>query len=334
MNEHEATALLEALVEPLEVRTPPTDELLARGRRAQARRRRVTVIGAAAAVAVTMGGIALAVRSAGETSSGPEHPGFTSTLPTPTHPPLRDLDGDQLLGFWEPVTVLGVAAPDRSTVGILQFRRSEVVTEHGCAIFTGRFRLGNSGSVSLGRLDERPMRCPPGFFEESLVPDSTAVLRSATRLQVVDGLLTIFDEDWTELGVYERHWGDVQPGELVGRWAPVELFGHPPSLEGILSPTMPGVRFWEDHYTADDGINETSGAFRVRESGEFDLVGHQFSTLVGCVPSDDEGMAAGQCKKVRNPEVLDVATRVQLLDGLLTFYSAEGTGIGVYHRVR
>lgn len=140
------------------------------------------------------------------------------------------------------------------------------------------------------------MKCPSGFAEVNLVPDSTPVLRRAARLQIVDGLLTVFDEEWTELGVYERHWVDVQ--------------------------------------SADDGTNETSGAFRVGGSGQFDLVGDQVSTLVGCVHADPNGAPTGQCEKVRNPEVLDVARRVQLLDGLLTFYNAEGTAIGVYHRFR
>ena len=334
MNEYEATALLEALVEPLEVGTPPTKELLARGRRTQVRRRRMTVLSAAAAVAVTMGGVAIVAGTERDASPGPEHPATTSTVPTPTHPPLRNVDGDDLLGSWQPVTVLGETVSGRGHVGIVQFTRAEVVTQHGCAIFTSRFRLGISGAVALGRLDERPMKCPPGFSERNLVPDSTPVLRDATRLQIVDGLLTLFDADWTELGVYERHWVDVQPGELVGRWAPIELFGEPPSFEGTLARTMPLVRFWEDHYSADDGTNDTTGALRVGESGQFDLVGRQAMTLVGCFHTDPKGTPIGQCRKVRNPEVLDNATRVQLLDGLLTFFNAEGTAIGVYHRVR
>jgi len=37
---------------------------------------------------------------------------------------------------------------------------------------------------------------------------------------------------------------------------------------------------------------------------------------------------------VQNPDVLNVAARLQLRDNLLTFYDADGTEIGRYHRVR
>lgn len=144
MNEHEATALLEGLVDQLEVGPPPTQALVVRGRRTQARRTAMTVLGATAAVAVTMGGVAVVAGTERDSSPGPYHPATTSTAPT--HPPLRDLDGDDLLGFWQPVTVLGETVSGRGHVGNLQFRRSEVVTQHGCAIFTA-----GTGSASVVR---------------------------------------------------------------------------------------------------------------------------------------------------------------------------------------
>jgi hypothetical protein len=113
-------------------------------------------------------------------------------------------------------------------------------------------------------------------------------------------------------------------------------FQRRPNFEGT---SLAGHLVGEGEATKGLRVEQGRGVRGVRgravgASGQFDLIGRQATTLVGCIHTDAKGAPTGQCKKVRNPEVLDVATRVQFLDGLLTFYNAEGTAIGVYHRVR
>ena len=86
---------------------------------------------------------------------------------------------------------------------------------------------------------------------------------------------------------------------------------------------MPLLRFEADTVIADDGMNDTSGHFALATGGVWSTA-DLGTTLVGCL---------GDCPKVRNPDVIQSAVRVQLIDGLLAFYDADGHVIGLYLRV-
>jgi hypothetical protein len=328
MNEHEATALLEALVDPLEVGTAPTEALVARGRRTQARRRAVTVLGGAAAVAVTLGGVAVVAGLDRNGSGGPDRPAEATTAPFTPKRVWDNVTVDDLSGHWRPVSLLGEPVPqqkDWTPDGIYFDNRHRLATTtpDGCGGISGIFRLWQDGRFCP--ILEEPFYgygCGRHAHPEVLNED---VLTTAYRVQVVAGVLTFYDANDTRIATYHRHWKPVDTAALIGSWKPTRLFGQRPSIQGMSIRSMPVVIFRADSYTAEDGINLTHGRYAVGRSGGF-RSWDESHTLVACGPT------MADCG-VGNPGVLIGAARLQLRRNLLTFHDADGTEIGRYQRV-
>jgi len=323
MTEHDTTALLDQLVARVEPGAPPLALIVARGRRTRTRRRVTGVVAAAAAVAVLAGGTAVLARPGTSSHPGP----LTSPTPTvtATQQAFEDVALHDLIGWWLPLHVSGQADPaPGSEAGLIRVGDHEVATTHACTVWGGSIDGGLGGAV-VTDLSSGEMRCPPGYAEDQMVPDSSVVLRDAQRVQVAGDLLTFYGADDRVLGTYQRDWVPVRPGQLVASWRPVRLFGEEPQP---VKGRMPLLHFHGsfggegDWVSADDGINDTSGQFEIGDGGTWST-SDLGSTLVGCL---------GDCQKVRNPDVIQSAVRVQLINGWLAFYGTDGHVIGLYRR--
>jgi len=203
-------------------------------------------------------------------------------------------------------------------------RRLMTSTADGCGGVSGHFRLGQDGRFRP-ILEEPfyPYGCDMRPHPE--IPNED-VLQTAYRVQVVAGVLTFYDPQDTQIATYSRYWETVDPAALLGRWRPVRLFGERVSVEGTRFRRIPLVTLRDDSYTAEDGINETQGHYAVGSSGKF-RSWDEFTTLLPCGPTvEDCGIG--------NPWLLMQAARLQLRGNVLTFYDADSTEIGRYHRVR
>ena len=325
MIEHDTTALLDQLVARVEAGVPPTELILARGVRARTRRRFVGALTVAVAVIVLVGGTAVLARP--DTSSQPDPQ--TSPTPTVTKPLFRDVAFDDLVGLWLPVRLTGPAVPwAGSEWGAVWFGDGVVSTTHDCTSWSGSIHnfsgVGGFNTV----LEPSFQRCLAGAAEMDVGPDSSIVLRRARWVQLTGDLLTFYGMRDRVLGTYQRDWMPVRAGQLIGSWRPLRLFGEEPQR---VNGRMPLLRFLTEtsllglplqRVVADDGVNDTSGLFRLG-SGAAWCTSDLGTTLVGCL---------GDCPKVRNADVIQSAVRVQLVNGLLAFYDADGHMIGLYRR--
>ncbi len=362
MNEHETTELLERLVAPLEPNEPPIWDLMERGRRERGRRRGITALVVAAAVAGVVGGTAALAGQLPDSSTGPVRPPATSPTGDP-QPAERELNDIDLNGQWVPREVLGevIDSGNAYVPGVLFHGPRLTFSTDGCELAMGPFSAGPQGEFSVGELNYTTPYCvdEPGTFVQ--VPNNQVVLQAA-RLQVVDGVLRFYDKDWELLGIYDRAWSAVESEDLRGTWRLVSRSDRSLSLdelgqsldrEELRSRAL--VRLFEDRYEAGDGINTTFGRYEVGDRGEF-RDWDQSTTLVGCltvieprdgvpayppvepmpvVPPTTQPVLRDECETVPNAEIIDAATRVQWFDkmSLLVFYGDDGMSIGVYSQV-
>ena len=248
---------------------------------------------------------------------------------TPKVSKFRDVAFDDLVGLWLPVQLTGPAVPWAGTEwGAVWFGDGVVSTTHDCTSWSGSIDnfsgVGGFNTV----LEPSFQRCLAGAAEMDVGPDSSIVLRRARWVQLTGDLLTFYGMRDRVLGTYQRDWMPVRAGQLIGSWRPLRLFGEEPQR---VNGRMPLLRFLTEtsllglplqRVVADDGVNDTSGLFRLG-SGAAWSTSDLGTTLVGCL---------GDCPKVRNADVIQSAVRVQLVNGLLAFYDADGHMIGLYRR--
>ena len=316
MNEHEAGALLERLVEPVDSGMAPVAVIVARGRGSRTRRRGAVALAAAASVAVVVGVTTLAGRPESGTPN-PLPPVSSGPSQTGTEPVFRDVSFDDLIGAWRPISALGVVPEPGTDWGEIWFHDGQVWTSHDCTVWHGLIHQFGQGAFSSGLKPASLMECFPG--QSGLEPDSALVLRQTRRITLVGDELTFYGSGDAVLGTYTRNWLDVSAAELVGSWRPIRLFGEEPQR---INGRLPLLSFSGNAVVADDGVNDTSGAFAIGEGGAWST-GRLGTTAVGCI---------GGCPLVRNPDVIMSATHVQLFNGELAFFDAESHLIGLYHR--
>src|SRR5262249_41883236 len=115
---------------------------------------------------------------------------------------------------------------------------------------------------------------------------------------------------------------------LAGRWRPVSIAGY--SGPGVGSGYGPPLRFdVNGRWSGSDGCNTAHGTYQLSRTGilHLGLVG---LTLAGCTyarsPQHPHG---GEVPPVPFPYA---ATRVELVDGRLTFFARDGNQIAQYER--
>jgi hypothetical protein len=324
MNEHEASALLERLVEPLDAGVAPVAAIVARGRGSRTRRRGVAVMAAAASVAVVVGATTLLGRPEAGTPN-PLPPVSSGPSQTVTEPVFRDVSFDDLIGEWRPVSVFGVVPEPGTDWGAIWFGDGWVSTSYECTHWQGMIHQFGGQGVFSAMVKPTTMRsCLPGPDGSWREPDSASVLRKARRITLVGDELAFYGKGDAVLGTYTRNWLDVSADDLLGSWRPIRLFGQEAHRFNGRLPLLHFDGHWADAdwVRADDGINDTSAHLRLGPSGRWSVFDTSITT-VGCV---------GGCPLVRNPDVITSATHVQLFNGALAFFDADSHLIGLYHR--
>ncbi len=325
MNEREATALLEGLVEHVEVGAPPTSVIVRQGRRTSVRRRGLVAVGAAASVAVVLGGVAAVTWTGSESSGGPEGPSITSTSPLPEQR-WREVAAEDLSGTWSPLEVLGEPVTERvDDPGWSIFfdggRGVSASAGDGCNRFSMLFDLGEDGRIRTRNGVQTQIGCsrPP-----SSEPANREVLGRAARVQVGDGRLTFYDDSDAVLGVYERAWREVRFEDLSGRWRPIEALGRAVAVSAAQSF---GLRFSDGELNA---VSTRCAGGR----GDFDLGSQGTFTLSNIVSwaSNCPALPQTEPPQVDSLAMVSRAARVQVSNGVLTLHDADGTEIGRYRR--
>jgi len=306
-------------VEPVDSGVAPVAAIVARGRGSRTRRRGAVALAAAASVAAVVGATALLGRPEGGTPT-PLPPLSSGPSQTVTEPVFRDVSFDDLIGAWRPVSALGVVPEPATDWGEIWFHDGQVFTSYGCTYWHGpTHSFGGPGDFDAVLSPSEIRSCLPGAVGSGLEPDSGRVLREARRITLVGDELTFVGSGGAVLGTYTRNWLDVSAGELSGRWRPIRLFGE--EAQRINGRVML-LSFYGDRVSAADGVNTTSGTFAIRRGGIW-TTSYLGSTLVGC---------GGPCARVRNPDVIESASRVQFLGDLLAFFGADSHLIGLYRR--
>lgn len=134
--------------------------------------------------------------------------------------------------------------------------------------------------------------------------------------------------------------GDVPPpfevvteiSQVVGSWSPLTLFGR--TVDPSRWPGAPTALTFSDPadfqglswYSAGDGLNTTSGRYRLGPDGTFSVVRRTVaSTLVGCIT---------RCARLANPAAVRDTTALRIdASGHLVLLGDDGRVFGTYERV-
>jgi len=112
----------------------------------------------------------------------------------------------------------------------------------------------------------------------------------------------------------------VTEAALVGKWRPVSVSGYHGPLTSPPLGFAPLLSFdGKGRWSGSDGCDSLiAGSYQLSQGGTFHLAEH-FSTAIGCLSS-------------RRVPIPDVAVRVELLNGRLTFFDRNGRQLAQYER--
>lgn len=339
MNEDDITTLLDRLGRDIEVAHAPVVAVTDAGRQRLRWRHRVQV-GAVAAVVLALGGGGLAIQQQlTADTTGPNQPAAAATW-TPS-----------LVGAWTPIFLRGSSTPTHPTAEPIVFARehaSGVLMWRGsdeCNGYDGVFRVSQGGAIRLGANETATPRCAWLRGAPSL-DSSVGVVTSASRVQLTGHRLLFTDASGTLIGIFVRYYPTVLPpvpsplpgrvptkSELtVGNW--IGPIGEVAPALG--STTQRSTVTFEHHvaipsipnatnltWSGYDGCNWVNGFVLLSSSSGFSTLGNS-TTLRGCLTRS--GPASPQ--RVTAADIVEAATQVRLVDGMLAFYDVAGHRLG------